>query len=113
MLKRYFKEKASNELVKQSTVRGESHKEILNDLTNIRNQAQLIWAKIESSTTLILDQHQEAADRYERTMEKLARINDTIEFISDMTNKMRTEIEQNIHQLDWITDYIGDTGTLK
>ncbi|KAL2714325.1 protein brambleberry-like [Vespula squamosa] len=103
-------EKASEELVKQSTLRGESHKEILHDLTNIRNQAQLIWEKVESSTTLILDQHQEAADQYEQMMEKLARINDTIQFISNVTNKMRTEIEQNIHQLDWITDYIGDTG---
>nr|XP_050855634.1 protein brambleberry-like isoform X3 [Vespula vulgaris] len=103
-------ERAGEELVKQSTVRGESHKEILNDLTNVRNQAQLIWEKIESSTTLILDQHREAAEQYEQMMEKLARINDTIQFISNVTNKMRTEIEQNIHQVDWIMDYIGDTG---
>ncbi|XP_043674728.1 protein brambleberry-like isoform X2 [Vespula pensylvanica] len=103
-------EKAGEELVKQSTVRGESHKEILNDLTNVRNQAQLIWEKIESSTTLILDQHREAAEQYEQMMEKLARINETIQFISNVTNKMRTEIEQNIHQVDWIMDYIGDTG---
>ncbi|XP_047354506.1 protein brambleberry-like isoform X1 [Vespa velutina] len=103
-------EKATEELVKQSTVRGESHKEILDDLTNIQNQVELIWEKIESSTSLILDQHQEAANQYEQMMEKLARINDTIQFISNATNKIRTEIEQNIHQLDWITDYIGDTG---
>lgn len=112
-MKRYFKERAGEELVKQSTVRGESHKEILNDLTNVRNQAQLIWEKIESSTTLILDQHREAAEQYEQMMEKLARINDTIQFISNVTNKMRTEIEQNIHQVDWIMDYIGDTGMSK
>ncbi|KAK2587708.1 hypothetical protein KPH14_003821 [Odynerus spinipes] len=102
-------EKANQELVKQSTVRSESHKEILYDLTNIQNQAQLIWEKVESSTSLILDQHQEAADQYEKIIDKLAHINATIQFITDVTNKMRVEIEQTIRQLIWITDYIGDT----
>ncbi|KAI4498882.1 hypothetical protein M0802_006057 [Mischocyttarus mexicanus] len=101
---------ASKELVKQSAIHGESHKEILDDLTNIRNRANLIWEKIESSTTLILDRHQEAADQYEQMMQKLAHINDTIQFITNITNNMRTEIEQTIYQLDWIRGYIGDTG---
>ncbi|XP_015180889.1 PREDICTED: protein brambleberry-like [Polistes dominula] len=103
-------ENASKELVKQSAVHGESHKEILHDLTSIRNRAHLIWEKIESSTTLILNRHQEAADQYEQMMQKLAHINDTIQFISNISNNMRTEIEQTIRQLDWITGYIGDTG---
>ncbi|XP_014613458.1 PREDICTED: protein brambleberry-like [Polistes canadensis] len=103
-------ENATKELVKQSAVHGESHKEILHDLTSIRNRAHLIWEKIESSTTLILDRHQEAVDQYEQMMQKLAHINDTIQFISNITNNMRTEIEQTIRQLDWIIGYIGNTG---
>ncbi|XP_043493018.1 protein brambleberry-like [Polistes fuscatus] len=102
-------ENASKELVKQSAVHGESHKEILNDLTSIRNRAHLIWEKIESSTTLILDRHQETVDQYEQMMQKLAHINDTIQFISNITNNMRKEVEQTIRQLDWITGYIGNT----
>lgn len=68
-----------------------------------------IWEKIESSTDRILEQHEKTIDHYEQTMQKLAQINDTIRYIWNLTNIMRTEIDQ---KLGWITDYIDDTGTL-
>lgn len=86
---------------------GENHQEILQDLFNIQEQAQSIWEKIEISTNRIAEQHEETIVRYEQTMQKLVQINDTIQYIWNITNAMRMEIDQ---KLGWITDYIGDTG---
>lgn len=100
-------EKASEQLLSQSSERKENHKELLEDLENIQQQAQLIWEKIESSTNRIVQQNAEAAAHFEQTLEKLEKINDTIHFIWNVTESMRTEVED---KLSWITDYIGNTG---
>lgn len=72
-------EEASRNLELQAIERGENHQEILEDLTHIQEQAQLIWDKIESSTNRIFEQHEEALAQYEQTLEKLGQINDTID----------------------------------
>ncbi|CAK9826864.1 Protein brambleberry [Anthophora retusa] len=100
-------EEANENLAQQAIERGENHKEILEDLMNIQEQAQLIWDKIESSTNRIFEQHEEALMRYEQTLQKLGQINDTIQYIWNMTNVMRAEVDD---KLSWITSYIGDTG---
>ncbi|XP_008554835.1 protein brambleberry isoform X3 [Microplitis demolitor] len=100
-------EKASEQLLSQASERQENHKELLEDLENIQQQAQLIWDKIESSTNRIVQQNAEAAAQFEQTLEKLEKINDTIHFIWNLTESMRTEVEE---KLSWITDYIGNTG---
>ncbi|XP_043257468.1 protein brambleberry-like [Colletes gigas] len=100
-------EEASQKLEQQAIERSGNHREILNDLTNIQEQAQLIWDKIETSTNRIFAQHKVALDQYEQTLERLARINETIQFIWNLTNTMRTEVDQ---KLNWLTNYIGDTG---
>lgn len=69
----------------------------------------MIWEKIEQSTNRILVHHEEAIHQYEQTIQMLVQINDTIQYIWNLTNTMRTEIDQ---KLGWITDYIGNTGTL-
>lgn len=74
---------------------------------NIQEQAELIWDKIESTTNRIFTQHEEALIQYEQTLQKLAQINETIQFIWNITNTMRSEMDQ---KLNWLTDYIGDTG---
>lgn len=102
-------EKAHNDLEQQAIERGENHQEVLQDLINIQEQAKMIWEKIEQSTNHILEQHEETIHQYEQTMQMLGQINDTIQYIWNLTNTMRTEIDQ---KLGWITDYIGDTGIL-
>lgn len=87
--------------------RGENHQEILRDLIKVQEQAQSILEKIEISTNRIVEQHEETIVQYEQTMQKLMQINDTIQYIWNLTNKMRVEIDQ---KLGWITNYIGDTG---
>lgn len=82
---------------------------MLEDLISIKEQMQSIWDKIESSTNHILEQHEKTIEHYEQTMQKLTQINDTIQYIWNLTNIMRTEVDQ---KLGWITDYIGDTGTV-
>lgn len=89
--------------------RGANHQEVLQDLMHIQNEAQSIWEKIESSTNRILDRHEETIAQYEQTLHKLAQINDTIQYIWKLTDTMRREMDQ---KLGWITDYIGDTGSI-
>ncbi|XP_015433620.1 PREDICTED: protein brambleberry-like [Dufourea novaeangliae] len=98
---------ASKSLEDQAVEHSNNHKEILEDLTNIQEQAQFIWDKIETSTNRIFEQHEEALVQYEQTLEKLAQINDTIQFLWNITNTMRAEVDQ---KLNWLTNYIGDTG---
>jgi len=93
----------------QAIERGKNHQEILQDLIHIEKQAQLIWEKIEFSTNRILEQHEGTILQYEQTLQKLAQINDTIQYIWNLTNTMRAEVDQ---KLGWITDYIGDTSML-
>ncbi|XP_076300013.1 protein brambleberry [Lasioglossum baleicum] len=100
-------EQASQSLTEQSVEHSENHKEILQDLMNIQEQAQSIWEKIESSTSRIFEQHEEAIVQYEHTLEKLSQINDTIQFLWNLTNTMRAEVD---NKLSWLTNYVGDTG---
>ncbi|XP_076236306.1 protein brambleberry isoform X2 [Calliopsis andreniformis] len=100
-------EEASQNLEEQAIARGANHQEILQDLLHIQEQAQLIWDKIDSSTNRISAQHEETLVQYEQTLQKLAQINDTIQFIWNITNTMRVEVDQ---KLNWLTNYIGDTG---
>lgn len=93
--------------MEQATERGENHQELLEDLEKIQTQTQLLWEKIEISTNRIIEQNLEAAQQYEETLMKLERINQTIVYIWDLTNQMRTEIDK---KLGWITEYIGTTG---
>ncbi|XP_071631409.1 protein brambleberry [Temnothorax longispinosus] len=99
-------EKAHKDLEQQAVEREENHKEVLEDLIRIQEQAQMIWEKIERSTNRILEHHEETIRQYEQTMQMLAQINDTIQYIWNLTNTMRTEVDQ---KLGWITNYIGDT----
>ncbi|XP_078043072.1 protein brambleberry [Augochlora pura] len=100
-------EQASLSISQHALEHSENHKEILVDLVNIQEQAQLIWDRIESSTNRIFEQHEEAILQYENTLEKLAQINDTIQFLWNITNTMRAEVDE---KLNWLTNYIGDTG---
>ncbi|KAG7212647.1 hypothetical protein KM043_012930 [Ampulex compressa] len=100
-------EKASQDIIQQAMERGENHKEVLQDLMNIQEQAQTILDKIEVSTSRIFEQHEQAIEQYEQTLQKLTQINDTIQFIWNLTNTMRSEIDQ---KLSWLNDYIGNTG---
>lgn len=74
---------------------------------DVQEQARQIWEKIEISTNRIFAQHEEALHQYEQTLQKLGQINDTIQYIWDVTNTMRAEVDD---KLSWLTNYIGDTG---
>ncbi|XP_039313666.1 protein brambleberry isoform X2 [Solenopsis invicta] len=100
-------EKAHCDLEQQAIERENNHQEVLQDLLSIQEQARMIWEKIEHSTNNILEQHEETILQYEQTMQMLTQINDTIQYIWNLTNTMRVEVDQ---KLGWITDYIGSTG---
>lgn len=74
---------------------------------NIQKRAELIWDKIEMSTERIVKQNFEAAAQFEKTLERLEKINGTIHYIGNVTESMKTEIDQ---KLEWIANYIGNTG---
>ncbi|XP_071555163.1 protein brambleberry-like [Temnothorax nylanderi] len=98
-------EKVHKDLEQQAVEHGENHKEVLQDLISIQEQAQMIWEKIEHSTNRILEHNEETIHQYEQTMQMLAQINDTTQYIWDLTNTMRTEVDK---KLGWL--YIDDTG---
>ncbi|XP_044007737.1 protein brambleberry-like [Aphidius gifuensis] len=100
-------EKASQQLLSQTDESRENHKELLDDLMNIQKRAELIWDKIEASTERIVKQNFEAAAQFEKTLERLEKINGTIYYIGNVTESMKTEIDQ---KLEWIANYIGNTG---
>ncbi|XP_003249531.1 protein brambleberry [Apis mellifera] len=100
-------EEANKNLEEQAIEHSQNHKEILQDLMNIQEQAHLIWDKIESSTNRIFIQHEEVLVQYEQTLQKLSQINNTIQYIWDITNNMRAEMDE---KLNWLTKYIGDSG---
>ncbi|XP_018402480.1 PREDICTED: protein brambleberry-like [Cyphomyrmex costatus] len=100
-------EKAHKDMEQQAVERGENHKEVLQDLFSIQEQAQMIWEKIEHNTNHLLQQHEETIHQYEQTMQMLTQINDTVQYIWNLTNTMSTEVNQ---KLGWITTYIGDSG---
>lgn len=77
-------------------------------MDKIQIHSEDLWEKVETSTNRIITQNYEAALKYEETLEKLEKINETIFYIWDVTNKMRSEIDK---KLGWITEYIGSTGT--
>ncbi|KAL7302784.1 hypothetical protein TKK_0004825 [Trichogramma kaykai] len=100
-------EKASQNLENQAAEQSQNHEELISDLENIQIQARELWNKIENSTNRIIAQNNAAAAQYEQTMLKLERMNETIVFLSDLTDKMRAEVDE---KLGWIKQYIGSTG---
>lgn len=75
----------------------------------MQDQARQIWDRIESSTNQIMEQNMEAAEQYEQTLKQLDQINQTVHFLLNLTNSLRTEVDQ---KLGWLTNYIGDTGKI-
>ncbi|XP_063983985.1 protein brambleberry-like isoform X2 [Diachasmimorpha longicaudata] len=100
-------EKTNEDLEAQASDRQKNHQEILKDLMDIQEKSELIWKKIEESTKRIVEKNADAVAQYEQTFEKLEKINNTIHFISNITESMRQEIDG---KLGWITEHIGNTG---
>ena len=88
----------------------ENHDEILEDLYNVQEQAQVMWDKIEASTRNIFDYHEATLVRFEQAIEKLNQVNNTVYYIWNLTNSMRAEVDE---KLNWLTSYIGDTGNFE
>lgn len=70
--------------------------EVVNNLTSIQKQAQAL-----------LDKIQKSADQYDATLKKLGQINESINFLWDVTIKIRFEVEQ---RLAWLTNCLGSSG---
>ncbi|XP_043507040.1 protein brambleberry-like isoform X1 [Frieseomelitta varia] len=100
-------EEANKRLEQQTIEMEENHDEILEDLYNVQEQAQVMWDKIEASTRNIFDYHETTLIRFEQAIEKLNQVNNTVHYIWNLTNSMRAEVDE---KLNWLTSYIGDTG---
>ena len=87
----------------------EHFSEILDDLKNVKEQAILLWNKLEDSTNRLVEQNEQASAQYDETLSKLEKINNTIFFVWNLTSTMHSEIN---NKLGWITNYIGTTGLL-
>lgn len=94
----------------QSIGRGQNHREILEDLSNIQEQVQSMWKKIESMSNDIMERHAETITQYEQMLQKLAQIDDAIQHVWNLTDTMRTEVDK---KLGMIIDHISGIGTLE
>ncbi|XP_069690201.1 protein brambleberry-like [Periplaneta americana] len=100
-------DEASMDLSNQVNERRDNHKQLLQDLESIQAQAALIWERIDESTQQILAQHASAAAQYESTLHKLAQINTTVNFLLNLMDKTRHELDE---RLGWLTRLLGGTG---
>ncbi|KDR18720.1 protein brambleberry-like [Zootermopsis nevadensis] len=100
-------DEASSDLSSQVNERRENHKQLLEDLDTILDQVSLIWKSIDHSTQEIIAQHASAAAQYNSTLHKLAQINITVNYLLNLLDKTRQEIDE---RLGWLTSLIGDTG---
>ena len=81
-----------------SEIHERQHQDIIKNLTNMQEQAYKLLHKLENS-----------ADQYEQTLKKLDQINVSIKYVWDLTNKIRTEID---NKLGWINHYTDNTGII-
>ncbi|PNF32494.1 hypothetical protein B7P43_G03867 [Cryptotermes secundus] len=100
-------DEASSDLSSQANERRENHKQLLEDLDTILDHVSLICQRIDHSMQEILAWHEAATAQYSSALYKLSQINVTVNFLLDLLDKTRHELDE---RLGWLTNLMGDTG---
>ncbi|KAM9761786.1 protein brambleberry [Menidia menidia] len=100
-------ENVSEHLQIQSSEVQESHKDIVQDLTGVRHQAQDIYQKIDHSMSEFLQYQEQTSQYYAELMTKLERMNSTLGFMLHYLDSMQSRIED---RLLLIQGYLGWAG---
>ncbi|KAM3619918.1 uncharacterized protein V6R79_015834 [Siganus canaliculatus] len=100
-------ENVSENLQIQSSDVQEGHKAIVEDLADVRHQAQDIYQKIDSSMSEFLQYQDQTSEYYTELMNKLERMNSTLGFMLHYLDNMQGRIEERLHM---IQGYLGWAG---
>ncbi|GLG94206.1 Uncharacterized protein GBIM_01465 [Gryllus bimaculatus] len=98
---------ASAQLMDQSSEQKSNHLQLVQDLEVIKEQAKYIWNEIELSTQKILNHHELASLKYEETLDKLTKINTTVNFLLNLLETIHSELNE---RLGWLSGLIGAAG---
>ncbi|XP_033609951.1 protein brambleberry isoform X2 [Cryptotermes secundus] len=99
-------DEASLELSSQVNERRENHKQQLEDLRSVVDQVAVFWQRIDGRTQEILAHHESATAQYDSAIYKLSQISTTVNFLLDLLDKTRHDIEH----LGRLINLTPDTG---
>lgn len=100
-------DEANKHMADNENVRKVNHKELIQDLAVVQEKAREMWEKINNSTQRILQQHSEAVQHYQITLENLERINTTVSYLLNLVDQARVEIDTKI---GWVSALLFDAG---
>ncbi|CAL8309278.1 unnamed protein product [Lota lota] len=100
-------ENVSEQLKGQGSEVQENHKAIIQDLADVRDKAQDIYHKIDSSMVEFVQYQDTTAQYYADLMRKLERMNSTLGFMLHYLDSMQSRIEGRLHM---IQGYLGWAG---
>ncbi|XP_022076314.2 protein brambleberry [Acanthochromis polyacanthus] len=100
-------ENVSEHLQIQGSEVQDSHKAIVQDLTDVRHQAQDIYQKIDHSMSEFMQYQDQTSQYYSDLMNKLERMNSTLEDMLHYLDNMQSRIEERLHM---IQGYLGWAG---
>ncbi|XP_049944775.1 protein brambleberry-like isoform X2 [Schistocerca serialis cubense] len=98
---------ANEQLDSQTAEQRANHEQLLADLTTIQRQAAEVWAQVERSTREVLDYQRSAARQYRHSLERLRKINETVDYLLRLVENTRSELDT---RLGWVTRLAGDAG---
>ncbi|KAM4738716.1 protein brambleberry [Anableps anableps] len=100
-------ENVSEHLQIQSSEVQDGHKAIIDDLADVRHQAQDIYQKIDHSMSEFLHYQDQTSQYYTDLMNKLERMNNTLGVMLHYLDSMQVRIEERLHM---IQSYLGWAG---
>ncbi|XP_008276425.1 protein brambleberry isoform X2 [Stegastes partitus] len=100
-------ENVSEHLQIQGSEVQDSHKAIVQDLADVRHQAQDIYQKIDHSMSEFLQYQDQTSQYYNDLMNKLERMNSTLGGMLYYLDNMQSRIEERLHM---IQGYLGWAG---
>lgn len=108
----HLKEKLDESLVnlkQQSREMKQNQAALLDDLGGLRTNAFHISDKLSETTEYILSQNEIASTQFDRTVQRLSEIGETIEKLAVLVHTLEGNVDQ---KLAWITNKIGGTDKL-
>ncbi|CAI8024144.1 Protein brambleberry [Geodia barretti] len=81
-----------------------SQKEIMDDISTVRENIQGVWGRIDNRTSQLLGVLQDITDHYQDTLESLRVINETLGGVQEMVEGMNAAVHT---QLDWVIGQLG------
>lgn len=108
----HLKEKLDESLInlkQQSREMKHNQAALLDDLASLRTNAFHISDKLSETTEYILSQNEIASIQFDRTVQRLSEISDTIEKLAVLVHTLEGNVNE---KLAWITNKIGGTDQL-